>query len=589
LVTAPLWLWFAFVFVIPFLYVIRYSFGTKIPDSGGAVDLGDLTLDRYKEALTGTLLKVLVRTLEISTIGTLLCLVVALPVAYWLAVHATPRWQFVILGLIIIPFWTNFLIRTVSWRIVLAPRGLISETLQSWGITDRPLTILDSLAGVQLGIVYNYLPLMILPLFVAFGRLDKRHREAAKDLFAGRFATFMYVTLPAVLPGIAAACLLVFIPLSGDYITARVLGGAEGTMIGALVASQFLEAQNAALGAATAVVLVLCVLLVLAVAAGLFAAFLWLIPRLRGFPPATALARWRQQRRQARMRRATPSGRRTPHVDVITVLLKVWTGAVLVFLYLPIAFLVAHSFTASDSMFKWGGFSTKWYGAVFENGPLLDSLKVSAALALGATLLSAVAGTLTGVALARAGKRAKGVLLGLMLLILVAPEIVMAIGLQIWFIEVGGPLRTGMIPLWIAVSVFSTALTALLVRSRILAMDPSLEAAASDLYATPPVTLRKVIVPIAMPAIITSALLSLTLALDNTITAQFVSLPGTTPYSVLAFSTAIRGTVRPSIAAASTMILLLTLLVLALAVLYLRRSGKSGSESLTALTGAGDR
>jgi spermidine/putrescine transport system permease protein len=152
----------------------------------------------------------------------------------------------------------------VAWRIVLAPRGLISEWLQSANLIDGPLSILDTRQAVQIGVVYNYLPLMIFPLFVALDRLDPALREASKDLGASRWKTFRQVTLPLSAPGVTAGLLLVFIPLAGDYITASVLGGADGNMPGALVASQFLQAQNPALGAAIAVVLIIAILAVLA-------------------------------------------------------------------------------------------------------------------------------------------------------------------------------------------------------------------------------------------------------------------------------------------------------------------------------------
>jgi spermidine/putrescine transport system permease protein len=132
--------------------------------------------------------------------------------------------------------------------------------LQSWGIRDEPLHLLQTRGAVQLGVVYNYLALMIFPLFVALDRLDPAMREASKDLGASRWKTFRQVTLPLAAPGIVAGLLLVFIPLTGDYITAAVLGGAKGNMAGALVASQFTTAQNWALGAAQAVILIIMIL-----------------------------------------------------------------------------------------------------------------------------------------------------------------------------------------------------------------------------------------------------------------------------------------------------------------------------------------
>ena len=207
------------------------------------------------------------QTLRTSIIGTALCLLIGFPVAYFIAVKVPPRWRGVLLGLAIIPFWTNYLIRTIAWRIVLSPSGFFSNWFQDIGLRDSNLQLLDTRFAVQLAVVYNYLPLMIFPLFVALDRLDPALREASKDLGANRVRTFFQVTLPLSSPGIVAGLLLVFIPLSGDYITAAVLGGAQGNMAGALVATQFLQAQNKALGSAVAMVLIFSILICITVAA----------------------------------------------------------------------------------------------------------------------------------------------------------------------------------------------------------------------------------------------------------------------------------------------------------------------------------
>ena len=150
---------------------------------------------------------------------------------------------------------------------MLSPKGFFSNWLQDVGLRDSNIQLLNTRFAVQLGVVYNYLPLMIFPLFVALDRLDPALREASKDLGADRVRTFFQVTLPLASPGIVAGLLLVFIPLTGDYITAAVLGGAKGNMAGALVAAQFLQAQNKALGSAVAVVLIASILACITVGA----------------------------------------------------------------------------------------------------------------------------------------------------------------------------------------------------------------------------------------------------------------------------------------------------------------------------------
>jgi len=260
----PAWLLFLFFFLIPILYIFRYSFGYK-PDIFRTIAIDRFTFDRYTESFSDTFRDVFSGTLRISITGTILCMLIAFPFAYWLAVKVPSRWRGLLLGLTIVPFWTNFLVRTLGWLILLQPNGWLSGVMQDLHLIGAPLDVLDTREAVQLGVVYNYLPLMIFPLFVALDRLDPALREASKDLGANRIRTFRQVTLPLAMPGVIAGLLLVFIPLTGDYITAAVLGGAKGNMVGALVASQFNTAQNWALGSAMAVILILMILASLAV------------------------------------------------------------------------------------------------------------------------------------------------------------------------------------------------------------------------------------------------------------------------------------------------------------------------------------
>ena len=251
----PAWIWFVFFFTLPVLWIVYYSFGYK-PDIFHPIATDKLSFATYRDAFSSTFLHVFSQTLQISILGTILCFLIGFPFAYWLATRVSQRWRGVLLGLVIVPFFLNFLVRTIGWLILLSPNGPVSGLLQRWGIRSEPLHLLQTRGAVQLGVVYNYLALMILPLFVALDRLDPAMREASKDLGASRVKTFRQVTLPLAAPGIVAGLLLVFIPLTGDYITALVLGGAKGTMAGVMVASQFTVAQNWALGAAQAVILI---------------------------------------------------------------------------------------------------------------------------------------------------------------------------------------------------------------------------------------------------------------------------------------------------------------------------------------------
>ncbi|WP_430644871.1 ABC transporter permease [Agromyces sp. GXS1127] len=268
----PAWAWLVTFFVVPVGAVLYFSFGYK-PGIFGTHATDVLSFDRYAEALTPTFFDVFLNTLWVGIAGTLLCLAIGLPVAYWMAVKAPANRRGLLIALVMVPYWTNFLVRTIGWQIILAPEGWMSQLLQTVGITEGPLEILYTRTAVLIGVVYNYLPLMILPLFVAFDRVGPALREASKDLGANRVSTFLRVTFPLARPGIIVGLLLVYIPLMGDYITATVLGGAQGNMVGQLVASQFQAAQNWALGSAMAVLLIL-VIVISAAAIGLL---LWLV------------------------------------------------------------------------------------------------------------------------------------------------------------------------------------------------------------------------------------------------------------------------------------------------------------------------
>lgn len=272
----PTWAFLIFFFVLPIGLVLWYSFGQK-PDLFTAHDNSVFSFDRYAEAFNETFLQTFWNTLGIGFTGTLLCLLIAVPFAYWLAIKAPGWFRPLGLALVLVPFWTNFLVRTLGWQILLAPEGPVSNWLQQLGLTSSPLDLLYTRGAVQLGVVYNYLPLMILPLFVAIDRAGPALREASRDLGAGRVRTLFTVTLPLAAPGIASGALLVFIPLMGDYVTASVLGGAQGNMVGQLVANQFNVAQNWALGSAMAVVLMMFIAAAVATAGIIAFAVRWLI------------------------------------------------------------------------------------------------------------------------------------------------------------------------------------------------------------------------------------------------------------------------------------------------------------------------
>lgn len=284
---------------------------------------------------------------------------------------------------------------------------------------------------------------------------------------------------------------------------------------------------------------------------------------------------------------------RRRRIDTISLSLGAWAAIVLVFLYLPILFIVVHSFSDSNALTRWGGFTTDWYGKLFENQQLKDTITNSFKVALYSSPISVVFGGLAGVALARRpGSWTKG-FLAVIFLILVTPEIVDAIGLQVWFVEVGGPFvqpsvpfMRSLFPIVVGHAIFSSAVVTLIVRARMAGLDDALEEAAADLYATPRRAFFQITLPLIFPALLAGGLLAFTFSLDNVVISQFTGRPGSSTFPLYVFGK-VRSVLRPDLAAASTLILLATLVALGSVVFVLRRSGDSSSEIAATLTGGG--
>ena len=281
----PALAWWTFFFILPILWILLYSLGSKpAATEAGAVSLETLSFQNYGEALTGVFYKVFSITMRTAGLGTILAALIGFPVAYALAIHVPPRWRSILVFLLILPYWTSFLLRTFAWRIILAPQGTLSDMLQSLGLINGRLLILDTNAAVQLGIVYNYLPVMILPIYVALERIDRSLMRASADLGASPLRTFMQVTLPLAAPGLLGGLLLTFILAAGDYVVPTILGGTKGLMVGNLVATQILASQNLPLGAAMAVILIGLLFLIVAAAAAILWSGRALIRAARGAP-----------------------------------------------------------------------------------------------------------------------------------------------------------------------------------------------------------------------------------------------------------------------------------------------------------------
>ena len=253
LLLAPAGLWFLAMLVLPLLVVLVFSFGER-GQAGGYVPA--FTFAQYLNLPARW--KAFENTLTLAPIGTVVVLLIAYPLAYFLALHANPKWRTLLLILVIVPFWTSILIRSYAWIFILGGRG-IPALLYMVGLGG--IRLINTRFAVLVGIVYGYLPLMVFPIFVSLERLDKRLLEASADLGSPPWRSFLQITLPLSLPGMATGCMLVFILLMGEFLIPAMLGGGKVFFVGNALVDLFLQSRNWAFGSAVAVALVVVMLI----------------------------------------------------------------------------------------------------------------------------------------------------------------------------------------------------------------------------------------------------------------------------------------------------------------------------------------
>lgn len=260
--------WLLLFVFLPNLMIIATSFMTR--DDASFVRLA-LTFDNYTRLLDPLYGSVLLHSLNMALIATLCCLLLGYPFA-WCLTKLSARIRPVMLFLLIVPFWTNSLIRIYGLKIFLSTRGWLNEFLLWLGMIDKPFRIMYTSEAVVLGLVYILLPFMVMPLYSSLEKLDTSCLEAARDLGASKLQTFWRIILPLTMPGIVAGCLLVLLPAMGLFFVADLMGGAKNLLIGNVIKSQFLNIRDWPFGAATSIVLTLVM--------GLMLLFYWRAARM---------------------------------------------------------------------------------------------------------------------------------------------------------------------------------------------------------------------------------------------------------------------------------------------------------------------
>ncbi|MDB5524447.1 MAG: binding--dependent transport system inner rane component family protein [Rhizobium sp.] len=263
LLAAPAIIWLVAFMVLPCALILAYAFFER--GMFGGIEY-NFTLENFKRVVDPLYAKIFLNSARIALTATVLAILIAYPAAYAIA-RAPQRWQPTLLFFAVLPFWSNYLIRTYAWIVLLNREGLFNNLLKSLGYTGEPLSMLYSEGAVITGLVYNYLPFVILAIYSTLSRLNPELMEASRDLGAGPVRTFFRITLPLTLPGVAAGGVFVFVLSIGNFVTPALLGGGRFQMIGNLVYDQFLTANDWPFGAALGMALIAIMIILLLIQA----------------------------------------------------------------------------------------------------------------------------------------------------------------------------------------------------------------------------------------------------------------------------------------------------------------------------------
>jgi spermidine/putrescine transport system permease protein len=253
----PGMVWLAAFFLAPLVIIFVVSLGSR--DPAGHIILDQPNFQNYVQATRTEYLPAFFNSLRYALATTVLSIVIGYPIAYWISRYGG-RHKIILLILVMLPFWTSYLIRTYAWMIILGDNGVLNWILQAVGLIDSPIAMLNTDFSVVLGMTYGFLPFAILPLFVSIDRMDHNLVQAARDLYASGRSAFIHVTLPVTMPGIIAAAILTFIPAMGDYVTPDLLGGAQTPTIAKIVQVLFTSGRDWPYGSALGFLLMIITL-----------------------------------------------------------------------------------------------------------------------------------------------------------------------------------------------------------------------------------------------------------------------------------------------------------------------------------------
>ncbi len=539
------YLWLISFFFVPFLLILKISLSDQVrarPPYSPQLDLthgisgiwtflAGLDLENYKTLLTDSFyFRSYLLSLETALIATAVTLLIAYPMAYGLT-RAPQKWRNILLALVVLPFWISFLIRVYAWMAILKPNGFLDMLGQGVGLDAGAIALLNTKNAVIIGIVYSYLPFMILPLFTVLDKLDDTLLEASHDLGASTWRTFVSITLPLSMPGIYAGCLLAFIPMVGEFVIPDLLGGNDTALIGKTLWTEFFNNQDWPLASAIAIGMLLLLLL-----------------------PIAALQKAQAKADVRQVSVGSSEGRKFTAINFVSVTVG------LSFIYLPILLVMIFSFNDSRLVTVWARFSLKWYSILFQNTQLLQSALLSFKLALLAATAATVLGVMAALTIVRVRKfRGKNVFSFLVLAPIIIPEMVIGLAFLLLFVAIDLP--RGFFTLFLAHSTFGLCFVATTVQARLSGFDTTLEEASADLGASGLQTFWKITFPLILPGVLSGWALAFVLSYDDLIISSLVTGPGATTLPMRLYSQMRLG-VTPEINAASTLMVLAAVLVL---------------------------
>ena len=524
-------LWLMVFLVLPGLVLVVVSFATR--GAYGQLEW-TFTVENYKRLMgfslfgwTSDYLLILWRSVVVALVTTLVSILLSYPLCFFIAAREE-RSRYMWLTLVIIPFWTNMVIRTYAWFLILAPELPFAKLAAALGFISEGAPLYPNAFAVYIGMVSMFLPFVTLPLYASVEKLDWSLVEAAQDLYASRIRVFTQAILPQTMPGLSVGVILTFVPAMGMFVVPDLLGGAKYMLVGNLIQQQFGSSRDWPFGAAISMGLMVLTMISL------------------------QIYRRRSKEIKHHMKRTHP---------IITSLALLTMG----FLYIPLVGVAVFSVNSARRGLVWKGFTLDWYVKLFSNEWILEAAWNTLVLAVVSTLVATVLGTVLAIGMDRFPwtRRTSNVLDIILHIPVVIPDIILAAALVVAF----GILRVlsamfepGLLNMIIGHITFQIAFVALVVRSRLIAIGHEIEEAARDLFASNWYLLRRIMLPLLMPGIVAGGMLAFTLSLDDFVISFFTAGPESQTLPLYIFAAVRRG-VTPQIHALSTLIMIITVVL----------------------------